>query len=158
MSRFSSEKNAINLNLNLIRDRGMKMKMTISYLEGWRFSSKCRSHEIISDQPIEEDGQDTGMTPVEMFISSIGCCMGVYAKMFCDRHKIPMEDMNIVLEWNMAKNPSRVGELQAKIVFKKNIDTVLQQGIIRMVKHCTVHNTMNNPPEVNVSISIRELN
>ena len=95
------------------------MKMAISYLEGWRFSSKCRNHEIISDQPTEEDGQDTGMTPVEMFISSIGCCMGVYAKMFCDRHKIPMEGMNIVLEWNTVKKPSRVGELQVKILFKK---------------------------------------
>jgi putative redox protein len=133
------------------------MKMAISYLEGWRFSSKCRNHEIISDQPTEENGQDTGMTPVEMFISSIGCCMGVYAKMFCDRHKIPMEGMNIVLEWNVAKKPSRVGELQAKIMFKKNIDPELQQGIIRMVKHCTVHNTINNPPEINVSISIPEL-
>ena len=136
----------------------MRMKMAISYLEGWRFSSKYRNHEIISDQPTEEDGQDTGMTPVEMFISSIGCCMGVYAKMFCDRHKIPMEGMNVVLEWNMAKNPSRVGELQAKILFKKNIEPELQQGIIRMVKHCTVHNTINNPPEINVSISIPELN
>ena len=130
------------------------MEMSISYLEGWRFNSKCRSHEIISDQPKEEDGQDTGMTPVEMFISSIGCCMGVYAKMFCDRHKISMEGMNINLNWNMAKNPSRVGELQAKIIFKKPIATELQQGIIRMVKHCTVHNTLNNPPKIDVDISI----
>ena len=130
------------------------MEMSISYLEGWRFNSKCRSHEIISDQPKEEDGQDTGMTPVEMFISSIGCCMGVYAKMFCDRHKISMEGMKINLNWNMAKNPSRVGELQAKIIFKKNIAPELQQGIIRMVKHCTVHNTLYNPPKIDVDISI----
>src|SRR4030043_723313 len=133
------------------------MKMAISYLEGWRFSSKCRNHEIISDQPTEEDGQDTGMNPVEMFISSIGCCMGVYAKMFCDQNKIPMKGMNIVLEWSMAKKPSRVGELQVKILFKKNIDPELQQGIIRMVKHCTVHNTINNPPEINISVSASEL-
>ena len=132
------------------------MEMKISYLEGWRFNSKCRSHEIISDQPIEEDGQDTGMTPVEMFISSIGCCMGVYAKMFCDRHKISMEGMSIDLTWNMAKKPSRVGELQAKILFKKNIAAELQQGIIRMVKHCTVHNTISNPPKMDIDISISE--
>jgi len=131
--------------------------MEVSYLEGWRFSSKCRNHEIISDQPTEEDGQDTGMTPVEMFISSIGCCMGVYAKMFCDRHKILLEGMNITLEWNVMKKPSRVGELQVKILFKNNIDLDLQQGIIRMVKHCTVHNTINNPPEIDVSISVSEL-
>jgi uncharacterized OsmC-like protein len=112
---------------------------------------------IISDQPLEEDGKDAGMTPVEMFISSIGCCMGVYAKMFCDRHKIPMEGMSIDLIWNMAKKPSRVGEIQAKIMFKKNIAPELQQGIIRMVKHCTVHNTISNPPEIDVHISVSGL-
>jgi uncharacterized OsmC-like protein len=68
-----------------------------------------------------------------------------------------MEGMNIVLEWNTVKNPSRVGELQVKILFKKNIDPEFQQGIVRMVKHCTVHNTINNPPVINVSISVSEL-
>jgi len=68
-----------------------------------------------------------------------------------------MEGMNIVLEWNMVKNPSRVGELQVKILFKNNIDPELKQGIVRMVKHCTVHNAINNPPVINVSISVSEL-
>lgn len=83
--------------------------------------------------------------------------MGVYAKMFCDRHKIPLEGMNITLEWNVMKKPSRVGEFQVKILFKNNIDLDLQQGIIRMVKHCTVHNTINNPPEIDVSIAVSKL-
>ena len=56
--------------------------------------------------------------------------------------------------WNVAKKPSRVDELQIKIMFKKNIAPELQQGIIRMVKHCTVHNTLGNPPKIDVDISI----
>jgi uncharacterized OsmC-like protein len=132
------------------------MKMEISYLEGWRFSSKCRNHEIISDQPVEEDGKDTGMTPVELFISSFGCCMGVYAKMFCDRHKIPLDGMKIILEWNMEKKPSRVSELKTKILFKKNMKTDLQEAILRMLNHCTVHNSITNPPKIDFSITASE--
>jgi putative redox protein len=129
------------------------MHIEISNVGRWKFNAKCRGHQIVSDQPLEEEGEDTGMTPVELFASSLGCCIGVYAKIFCDRHKIPSENMRIDLEWQMAKNPSRIGEVKARIDLKQNIDPELQQGIIRMTKHCTVHNTLMNPPKIEVLIS-----
>jgi uncharacterized OsmC-like protein len=127
--------------------------MKISHLGGWRFNVRCRGHQIVSDQPLEEDGEDTGMTPVELFVSSLGCCIGVYAKMFCERHKIPYEGMKIDLEWKMARNPSRVSEFKATIRLEKDVDPDLAQGILRMVKHCTVHNTVRDPPEIEISVS-----
>lgn len=129
------------------------MSMKISHLGGWRFNVRCRGQQIVSDQPLEEDGEDTGMTPVELFVSSLGCCIGVYAKMFCERHKIPYEGMKIDLEWKMARNPSRVSEFKATIRLEKDVDPDLAQGILRMVKHCTVHNTIRDPPEIEISVS-----
>jgi len=127
--------------------------MKISHLGGWRFNVRCRGQQIVSDQPLEEDGEDTGMTPVELFVSSLGCCIGVYAKMFCERHKIPYEGMKIDLEWKMARNPSKVSEFKATIHLEKDVDPDLAQGILRMVKHCTVHNTIRDPPEIEISVS-----
>ncbi len=130
------------------------MSMEILHLGGWRFTAKCRGHQVITDQPLEEDGKDTGMTPVELFVSSIGCCIGVYAKIFCDRHKISSEGMKIFLEWKIAENPSRVGELEVRIHLKKgDINSDWEQALIRMIKHCTVHNTLLDPPKIEVSIS-----
>lgn len=129
------------------------MSMEIHHLGGWRFSARCRGHQIVADQPLEEDGEDTGMTPVELFASSLGCCIGVYAKIFCDRHKIPYDGMRIDLKWKKAANPSRIGEFKATIHLKNDIDPDLAQGILRMVKHCTVHNTIRDPPEIEVSVS-----
>ncbi len=129
------------------------MSMKISHLGGWRFNVRCRGQQIVSDQPLEEDGEDTGMTPVELFVSSLGCCIGVYAKMFCERHKIPYEGMKIDLEWKMARNPSKVSEFKATIHLEKDVDPDLAQGILRMVKHCTVHNTIRDPPEIEISVS-----
>jgi len=129
------------------------MSMKIRHLGGWRFNVRCRGHQIVSDQPLEEDGENTGMTPVELFVSSLGCCIGVYAKMFCERHKIPYEGMKIDLEWKMAGNPSRVSEFKATIHLEKDVEPDLAQGILRMVKHCTVHNTIRDPPEIAISIS-----
>ncbi len=129
------------------------MRVEISNIGQWKFNAKCRGHKIVSDQPIEEEGEDTGMTPVELFVSSLGCCIGVYAKIFCDRHKILSENMKIDLEWQMAKNPSRIDEVKARIDLKQDVNSDLEQAIIRMVKHCTVHNTLMNPPKIKVSIS-----
>ena len=129
------------------------MRMEISNLGHWKFSAKCRGHQIVSDQPLEEEGEDTGMTPVELFASSLGCCIGVYAKIFCDRRKIPSENMRIDLEWEMAENPSRIGVIKARIDLKQNIDPDLEQAILRMVKYCTIHNTLMIPPKIEVSIS-----
>ena len=128
------------------------MNVEILNLGGWRFNARCRSHEIVSDQPLEEEGEDTGMTPVELFVSSLGCCIGVYAKIFCDRHNISSEGMKIGLEWKMAKNPSRIGELTARVQLKEKLESDLENAIMRMVEHCTVHNTLMNPPKVEISI------
>lgn len=127
--------------------------MEIQYLGGWRFEARCRGHSLTSDQPLEEEGEDAGMTPVELFSSSLGCCIGVYAKLFCERHKIPLEGMKIDFEWKMAKNPSRVSEVKAKIALSGDIDPYLAEGLLRMVKHCTVHNTLRDPPKVKITVS-----
>jgi len=129
------------------------MKMEIHHRRGWQFTAKCRSHQVITDQPPEEDGEDTAMTPVELFIASIGFCIGVYAKAFCDRHRIRTENMKIDLEWSMAENPTRVGEIDAKIQLDEDVDPNLARAIKRVVEHCTVHNTITNTPKITILIS-----
>ena len=129
------------------------MRMEILHSGRWQFSVRCRGHQIVSDQPVEEDGEDVGITPVELFISSLGCCIGVYAKTFCDRHKIPSDGMKIDMEWEMAEDPRRIGGVSAKICLMKEVDPDLGQGILRMVKHCTVHNTLMTPPKIEISLS-----
>ncbi|MEM3528124.1 MAG: OsmC family protein [Candidatus Bathyarchaeia archaeon] len=129
------------------------MGMEIIHLDGWRFKAECRSHHVFSDQPIEEDGGDTAMTPVELFIASIGFCIGVYAKLFCDRHKIPSEGMAVHIEWEMAESPNRVGQVKVEIKFAGEIDLTSANSILRFVRHCTIHNTLTNPPKIDVMLS-----
>jgi putative redox protein len=129
------------------------MKMEIQHSGGWRFDAKYRSHEVVSDQPREEDGEDTGMTPVELFIASLGFCLGVYAKNFCDRHNIKTDNLKIELEWKMAEKPTRIGKIDAEIHVGSNLAPNLAKAIKRVVEHCTIHNTMMNTPKIAISIS-----
>ena len=70
-------------------------RMVVESLGGLGFSAKTRGHEAILDQPLEDGGEDRGMTPSEFFIASLGACIGVYIAIFCQRHKIPYKGMKI---------------------------------------------------------------
>jgi uncharacterized OsmC-like protein len=53
------------------------MKMNIEFRGGARFDITGRRHTIITDQPVEDGGQDAGMSPVELFVGSLtGCVAG----------------------------------------------------------------------------------
>ncbi|MGQ9640031.1 MAG: OsmC family protein [Candidatus Bathyarchaeia archaeon] len=130
------------------------MSMKIIHLDGWRFRAECRGHQVFSDQPVEEEGGDTAMTPVELFIASLGFCIGVYAKLFCDRHNISSEGMRVDLEWKMAENPGRIGQVKVMISMTGKVNSALADSILRVARHCTIHNTLKNPPEIDVALNL----
>ena len=47
------------------------MKLTASYHGGTRHDITSGKHRVVTDQPIEDGGQDAGMSPVELFVGSI---------------------------------------------------------------------------------------
>jgi len=68
-----------------------EMSLAIRNIGGLKFLARSRKHGVIFDQPHEEGGEDKGMTPVELFIASLGSCVGTYLVWFCERHKIATE-------------------------------------------------------------------
>jgi putative redox protein len=55
------------------------MELKIEYLGGVRFAAETRGHRVVSDQPPENGGEDSGMTPPEFLLASLGTCAGYYA-------------------------------------------------------------------------------
>ena len=48
------------------------MEVTITHLDEVRFAIQSRSHTILCDQPAENGGEDSGMTPPELLLASLG--------------------------------------------------------------------------------------
>jgi putative redox protein len=58
------------------------MKMEVNLEKGFLFKAACRGHEALADQPEKDGGTDKAMTPTELFIASLGSCIGYYAARF----------------------------------------------------------------------------
>jgi putative redox protein len=54
------------------------MEIDVYYNRGKQFLATARGHQIVADQPPEEGGSDAGMTPLELFLASLGSCAAYY--------------------------------------------------------------------------------
>ena len=52
------------------------METRIQYCGGTRFIAEARGHRVECDQPASNGGADTGMTPPEFLLVSLGTCAG----------------------------------------------------------------------------------
>ncbi|HEV2213775.1 MAG TPA: OsmC family peroxiredoxin, partial [Terracidiphilus sp.] len=58
------------------------MEIKVTHLDQVRFQIQARQHSIISDQPAGNGGADTGMTPPELMLASLGSCAAFYAMQY----------------------------------------------------------------------------
>lgn len=50
------------------------MEVIVEHLGAVQFEIKARQHAVVSDQPIDNGGDDEGMTPPELLLASLGSC------------------------------------------------------------------------------------
>ena len=77
------------------------MEIDIRHLGGVKFEAVTRGHRIICDQPVENRGSDSGMTPPELLLASLGTCAGFYAAEYLRARGLPAG------AWKFAYTPIR---------------------------------------------------
>ena len=91
------------------------MKLTVSFHGGTRYDIVSGQHRVITDQPVEDGGQDAAMSPVELFVGSVASCVAYFVGQFCGRHGISRDGLTVDAEWTMAEGPHRVGRIDIEI-------------------------------------------
>lgn len=118
-----------------------------------QFEAAVRGHKIISDQPKESGGNDSGPTPPELFIASLGTCIGVYAVWYCQKHKIPYEGMKINLSWTKSKTPpARIDYIESHLSLPQGCPEEHKEGLLAQVEKCLVHNSIKQTPEIKIIV------
>jgi putative redox protein len=129
------------------------MKLTVAYQGGTQYDIQSRSHRIVTDQPVEDGGQDLGMSPVELFVGSLAGCVGYFVGRFCGRHHIPCEGLRIDAEWTMAEGPHRVGTVTLGIHLPQSITPEQQERLLKVAHGCTVHQSIAVASQVAIALN-----
>ena len=122
------------------------------YLDGKKFETIIGRHRIISDQPASLGGTDAGATPPELLLASLGACAGHYAVEYLRARSLPVTDLEIRVSAEKGTQPARLVSFRVEVSLP-GIEERHQQGLLRSVKACLIHNTLKASPAVEVEVS-----
>lgn len=128
------------------------MEVTVEHLGAVQFLVKAREHSIISDQPTENGGFDEGMTPPELFLSSLGSCAGFYASQYLKKKGLATEGTLVRVFAEKAKNPARLDNFKIEVDVPAAMDEEHRKGVEDAVHHCLIHNTLQHPPTITLDV------
>ena len=133
------------------------MSLRVTYRGGARYDIDSRGHGVITDQPVDEDGTDAGMSPVDLFVGSLTACVAYFVGRYCARHQIPCEGFTVEADWAMAEQPHRVGRVGLRITLPKSVNPSERDRLLRVAQGCTVHQTLMAPPSVDIQLVAPEV-
>ncbi len=129
------------------------MKLSVSFDRQTRYDIVTGRHRMVTDQPIEDGGQDAGPSPVELFVGSLASCVAYFVGSFCARHHIPYDDLSIDVEWNMAEHPHRVGQIDLAIHLPHCLSSEVKERLLKVAHGCTVHQSLLVMPTVGIKVA-----
>jgi len=130
------------------------MEVTITHLDKVKFAIHSRSHSIVCDQPEENGGEDSGMTPPELLLASLGSCAAFYAMQYLMTRNLAQTGVEVTVTAEKLKHPARVGNFRVHVVCPVALTEEQTEGLMRSVHHCLVHNTLLAPPEIKIELAM----
>ena len=131
------------------------MSMKITYEGKKEFSVNIRNHRFTVDQPEDNDGDNNGPTPPEIFAASLGTCIGVYVASYCNGKGINCEGLAFYVNWKFSEEHDRIEKLSVEIVMPDESYKKREKAILKVAENCLIHNTLNNAPGISVGIKAK---
>jgi uncharacterized OsmC-like protein len=128
------------------------MEVRIRHGNGKQSLAFARSHRVVCDQPLDEGGGDSGMTPPELMLAAIGSCAMHYATEYLRARKLALDNIGILVSATKGGPPARLVEIGIE-VDAPGLTSRVREGLIKAVEACLLHRTLADPPRVKVSMA-----
>ena len=106
---------------------------------------------IISDQKVENEGNDLGLDPKELLAASLAACTTVTLQMYTNHKgwKIDHLHVNVELDYNKEEGKT-IAETTVEV--KGDLDEKQIARILSVAKSCPVHKILTQPIEINTTL------
>lgn len=123
------------------------MSVIISFPGGVKVAAQVEGFEIMTDQPVEDGGEDSAPAPYDLFLASIGTCAGFYAMRFCQERKLPTEGLGMTLDIERDPETRKLTKVLMDIQLPEGFPQKYQKAVIRSAGMCSVKKALSSPPE-----------
>jgi uncharacterized OsmC-like protein len=115
---------------------------TTYYRGSMLFESELGTHRLKIDVPPAMGGSDRGPTPPELFIASLGSCVGAFVAQYCERTGLDTDGLRVDVSYEKADGPTRLTDLAITVHLPHADCDDKRAAIERVAAHCPVHETI----------------
>ena len=126
--------------------------ITTHYKGGMLFESQIGKHTLTIDVPAGMGGSDRGPIPPDLFVASLGSCIGAFVAQYCENNGIDDTGMTVVLTFEKAADPTRLVDLKATVNLPHGDCAKRVKAIERVAEHCPVHATIKTMQNLEITI------
>lgn len=128
------------------------MDIEINLLEGQKVEASFNGFKIVSDQPVENKGDNSAPSPFDYFMASTAMCAGFFVKSYCNARGLPAE--KIKLKQKSIKSPENKYKYQIEIYLEvpEDFSEKDRAGLIRAIEGCSVKKAINEIPEFAIKL------
>jgi len=132
----------------------MNINVEIKSKHNGKFTVDCLSSNKTFNVDVSHDPSSLeGPNPLEVFLSALGSCTGVYAEKYLIQHSIEFKNLKIEAAARFSvEPPSRLVDIKLKVSTDANLDKNAKEVFLRFMKNCPIHNTIINTKEINISV------
>ena len=119
--------------------------------KNYQIGIQVRQFELSADEPPKYSGEDTGMMPTELFISSLASCFCLALVYAANKKRIKINDMRV----DVSSEADTKNLIYKKLIVKvksSNSETQLQSLIGLAKKYCYVSNTISQSCSIQYEI------
>jgi len=126
------------------------MNMRITFPGGRRVDAAFGGHTLTTDQTADNGIAAAGPSPFDLFLASIGTCIGYYIMAFCSRHDLATDDIELLLSAPWERERKRVPRIDIAVRFPTEFPDRFVAPCLRAAEGCTVKRHLETPPEIHV--------
>jgi uncharacterized OsmC-like protein len=116
--------------------------ITTHYKGNMLFDTVIGKHTLTIDVPADMGGTDRGPQPPQLFIASLGSCIGAFVAQYAERVGMDASGMTVDLSFEKVADPTRLTNLKATVKLPNAECGQRVNAMHKVAEHCPVHETI----------------
>ena len=129
---------------------------------GFRVEIEASGHTLVSDEPLEVGGTNTGATPYDLVLAALGACTAMTLRMYADRKQWPLEGVVVRLhhgrshaadEQQCEDRPVRLDHIERTLELTGPLTDEQRVRLAEIAERCPVHRTLDAGVRITTRLS-----
>src|SRR4030043_1497355 len=133
------------------------IEIKITFPGGKKVNAEFDGFVVKTDQPVKYGGDNSAPAPLDYFFASIGTCAGFYILSFCEKRKIPTENISLVQHIEYGKTTDGkifLERIIIEILVPTDFPEKYHNALVKAAESCAVQKTIMNPPKFEIRTAV----